>query len=176
MYDKTNDLAKLYIIWTKLKLDFFDEVPNEKCESIPSNGHSKTKIAVSFAKDLQSETTATATASSSDVFLDISRAIYKNTNANNSSNANLPQQLVQDTPNADALFSAFHENNFDNSLFRDLSSYVHDLEMLSILGYKLGNQDGSLPSLDTAEKDWWVGMNDGGKLVVPSSSRSSRTI
>eukprot|EP01036_Dinobryon_divergens_P029951 gene29951-39127_t len=170
VYDNSNDLARLYVIWSRLKLDFFDEVPNEKFDGVPSNGHSK--IAVSFAKDLQSEPAATAASSSAaspDVFLDISRAIYKNTNANLPPLDSLGTATVEDNPNADALISAFHENNFDNSLFKELSSYVHDLDLMSILGYKLSNQDGALPSLDTSEKDWWVRMNDGEKLVLPSS-------
>lgn len=157
-------------------MDFFDEMPQEKVgTSVGSDGHAT--IAVSFVKDLQSDTDT----ASSDVFLDISSAIYKN-NDMNSSNAKLSaveptgscttanDSLLTDGDHAvDALFSAFHENDFDNSLFKDLSSYVHDLELLSIMGYKLTNQGGTPPSLDTGDNDWWVRMSDGDKLIGPSS-------
>lgn len=170
IYDASKDLARLYIIWVKLKMDFFDEVPQEKVDTTSGGSDKHARIAVSFAKDLQSDTDTTA---SSDIFLDISSAIYKNSNRNSSNCTITDDSLpaMNGDHAVDALFSAFYDNDFENSLFNDLSSYVHDLELLSIMGYKLTNQEGTLPSLDTGDNDWWVRMSDG-EMVVASSSRS----
>ena len=154
-----------------MSLDSFDELPHDK----PAESSGLNPIASSFVKDLTMDPQ-----SGTDSYLEISRAVMRTKSlktdqiATLKSDSNSETEVVKSSEEkTKSLFQAFGENNFSNSLFRELEYFVHSHEILLLLGYKIANIEGGLQSWDTAMEDWFLSeAMEASKL--PSASRSGQ--